>query len=92
MNNMGYVTVVLIQGNPGDFKLWPTAETGHLDKERQKEIWLDFGRSGAGWCPPLDVKIMVYELQSGDIMLMMPGAIHTPMTPTPCLLFGMTRP
>lgn len=89
MESMGYMTIFLMKGNPGDYKLWSIAEIRHLSQERQKAVWEDFGRSGAAWQPPPDVKIMIYELQPNDALLMMPGTIHAPMSPTPCLLSGM---
>lgn len=90
MDNIDYI----IQGESCDFKLQTIAEIQHLDMGKNKR---GFGQilvrlEQAVWCAPLNVKIMVYGLQSGDMMLMMSEAIHAPMTPLPCSLFKITRP
>lgn len=60
----------------------------HLSTTRQKEIWADFGKHGPIWYPPEDVKICVHPLRKGDALIMWPGTIHAPMTPTRCLMLG----
>ncbi|KAM3066483.1 hypothetical protein ACMFMG_011981 [Clarireedia jacksonii] len=88
MDNMGYFTVIFMHGDETDLKLWAVADIAHLSTKRQKEIWADFGEHGPIWYPPDDVKIRVHPLRKGDALIMWPGTIHAPMTPTPCLMSG----